>query len=101
MSPLTSDPEFNLALKNGDAVRIEMGAHVDEYPCQSAHTVVVGATPAKPVEGKQADVIKAANLCGEAILRLLKPGNSSVSVIDAVYKISEEFGCKPVTGMLH
>ena len=78
-----------------------MGAHVDEYPCQTAHTVVVGATSASPVQGKQADVLKAANLCGEAILRLLKPGNSSALIVDAVNKISEEFGCHPVTGTIY
>jgi methionine aminopeptidase len=31
LSPLISDPEANWTLANGDAVRIELGVHIDGY----------------------------------------------------------------------
>ena len=98
LSPLTTDEEFKIVLKAGDMVRIEMGAHVDEYPCQVAHTVIVGSSVENPVKGTQADVLKAANICQEAILRLMKHGNSSSLVVDAVEKITKEFNCNAVIG---
>lgn len=42
----------------------------------------------------------AAHLASEAALRLVKPGNETYEVTDAVNKIAEAFKCKPVEGML-
>ena len=44
MSPLSSDPEGSNVLKKGDVVRIELGAHIDGYIAQAAHTVIIGAS---------------------------------------------------------
>lgn len=41
---MKDDPEGDIVLKNGDVLRIEMGAHVDGFISQLAHTVVVGAS---------------------------------------------------------
>lgn len=65
-----------------------------------AHTIVLGASSENKVTGKKADVILAAHHASEAALRLLKPGNESYVVTDAVQKLSEAFKCKPVEGML-
>ncbi|KAI8811284.1 peptidase M24, structural domain-containing protein [Cladochytrium replicatum] len=100
LSPLSGDAESQIALKNGDTVRIEMGAHVDGYVAQVAHTLVVGASKENPITGRQADAILAAHTAIEAAIRLLKPGNTNWEVTDVVQKIAEEFGCKPVEGML-
>uniref|UniRef100_A0A8C2ISR1 Proliferation-associated 2G4, a n=1 Tax=Cyprinus carpio TaxID=7962 RepID=A0A8C2ISR1_CYPCA len=69
-SPLKSDPDYTL--KDGDLVKIDLGVHVDGFISNVAHSFVIGEAP---VTGRKADVIKAAHLCAEAALRLVKPGN--------------------------
>uniref|UniRef100_A0A8B9I0U1 Peptidase M24 domain-containing protein n=1 Tax=Astyanax mexicanus TaxID=7994 RepID=A0A8B9I0U1_ASTMX len=69
-SPLKSDPDYTL--QDGDLVKIDLGVHVDGFISNVAHSFVVGDAP---VTGRKADVIKAAHLCAEAALRLVKPGN--------------------------
>ncbi|NXQ24496.1 PA2G4 protein, partial [Alaudala cheleensis] len=72
-SPLKSDQDY--ILKDGDLVKIDLGVHVDGFIANVAHTFVLGASKENPVSGRKADVIKAAHLCAEAALRLVKPGN--------------------------
>ncbi|KND02646.1 DNA-binding protein, 42 kDa [Spizellomyces punctatus DAOM BR117] len=100
MSPLSTDPEGATVLKKGDVVRLELGAHIDGYIAQVAHTVVIGASKETPITGRQADAFQAAYLATEAAIRLLKPGKTNVEVTDAVQSIAEDFECKPVEGML-
>ncbi|NXR59760.1 PA2G4 protein, partial [Rhadina sibilatrix] len=49
-----------------------------------------------PVSGRKADVIKAAHLCAEAALRLVKPGNQNTQVTEAWNKIAHAFHCTPI-----
>lgn len=77
-----------------------MGAHVDGFIAVVAHTVVVGASSENKVTGRKADAILAAHYASQAALRLLKAGNESYLVTDAVQKCAESFKCKPVEGML-
>ena len=49
-SPLKS--ENDVTLKDGDVVKVDMGAHVDGYIAVVAHTYVIGATKDKPVTGR-------------------------------------------------
>ncbi|KAI9103014.1 peptidase M24, structural domain-containing protein [Phlyctochytrium arcticum] len=100
MSPLSSDPEGAVVLKTGDVVRVELGAHIDGYIAQVAHSVVIGATKENPIGGRQADAFQAAYLASEAAIRLLKPGKTNTEVTETVQKIAAEFDCKPVEGML-
>jgi len=97
-SPLVS--ESDVVLADGDVVKIDMGAHIDGFIAVVAHTVVVGSSASNPVTGKKADVLLAAQLCSEAALRLVKPGNETYQVTETVSKIAESFDCKPVEGML-
>ncbi|XP_013874218.1 proliferation-associated protein 2G4 [Austrofundulus limnaeus] len=97
-SPLRSDPE--VLLKDGDLVKIELGVHVDGFISDVAHSFVIGANKDNPVTGRKADVIKAAHLCAEAALRLVKPGNQNTQVTEAWNKIAKSFKCSPVEGML-
>nr|XP_014353229.1 PREDICTED: proliferation-associated protein 2G4-like [Latimeria chalumnae] len=74
-SPLNSDPDY--LLKEGDLVKIDLGVHVDGFIANVAYSFIVGVTKENPVTGRKADVIKAAHLCAEAALRLVKPGNQN------------------------
>ncbi|TDH14245.1 hypothetical protein EPR50_G00040330 [Perca flavescens] len=97
-SPLKSDPDY--ALKDGDLVKIDLGVHVDGFIANVAHSFVVGASKENPITGRKADVIKAAHLCAEAALRLVKPGNQNNQVTEAWNKIAQSFKCSPIEGML-
>lgn len=94
-SPLSSDAD--VVVKEGDMVKIDLGAHIDGFIAVVAHTVVAGKDK---ITGRQADVMLAAHLASEAALRLVKPGNETYAVTDTVDKIAESFGCKPIEGML-
>ncbi|XP_028824863.1 proliferation-associated protein 2G4 [Denticeps clupeoides] len=97
-SPLKSDPDY--VLKDGDLVKIDLGVHVDGFISNVAHSFVVGASKDAPVTGRKADVLKAAHLCAEAALRLVKPGNQNTQVTEAWNKIAQSFKCAPIEGML-
>ncbi|KAJ0178946.1 hypothetical protein K1T71_005721 [Dendrolimus kikuchii] len=94
-SPIPSETDY--VLKQGDLAKIDLGAHIDGFIAVVAHTVSVGGGE---VTGRAADVLLAAHYASEAALRLLRPGNENYAVTDAVQKISAEYGCKPVEGML-
>lgn len=97
-SPLKS--ENDVTLRDGDVVKVDMGVHVDGYIAVVAHTYVIGASKEKPVAGKVADAMLAAHYASEVASRLVKPTATSYQVTDAVQKVAEAFGCKPIEGML-
>lgn len=97
-SPLKS--ENDVTLKTGDVIKVDLGAHVDGYIAVVAHTHVIGASKDNPVTGKMADAMLAAHYASEVASRLVKPTSISYQVTDAVQKVAESFGCKPIEGML-
>ena len=97
-SPLASDPSSEQTLAKGDVVKLHVGAHIDGFAAISAETLVVGASPAEPVTGRKADVIKAAWTAAEAAMRIVKVGNKNWAVTDGVGKIVSTWDCKPVEG---
>jgi len=97
-SPLNSEPD--VVLKDGDMVKLDLGAHIDGFIAVVAHTVVVGSGKDNKVKGRQADALMAAHLASEAALRLVKPGGETYAITETVQKIAESFECKPIEGML-
>ncbi|XP_062397229.1 proliferation-associated protein 2G4b [Sardina pilchardus] len=97
-SPLKSDPDY--MVKDGDLVKIDLGVHVDGFISNVAHSFVIGASKDNVVTGRKADVMKAAHLCAEAALRLVKPGGQNSQVTEAWNKIAESFKCTAIEGML-
>ncbi|XP_005184671.1 proliferation-associated protein 2G4 [Musca domestica] len=97
-SPSKNDPDY--VLKDGDVVKIDLGAHIDGFIAVAAHTVIVGASADKKVTGRKADVTLAAYWAVQAALRLLKSGNNNYAITEAVQQISESYKCKPIEGML-
>jgi len=97
-SPLKS--ETAITLKDGDLVKIDLGAHLDGFPAVVAHSLVVGSSPEKKATGRHADVILAAHYAFEAALRLMKGGNENYMVTDNIQKVVGEFKCSAVEGML-
>lgn len=88
------------ALKDGDVVKIDLGVHLDGFIAVVAHTHVVGNSQGKPATGKTADAICAAHIAGDAILRLLKPGNKNTQIPDVVKAVTDAFHVTPVEAVL-
>ena len=84
-------------IEDGAAVKIDLGAHVDGYIATAAHTLVVGNAP---VTGEQADVMKAAQLASEVVIRKLRPGASTAEIGATIEKIAEDFGVNVVEGVM-
>ncbi|KAG9296628.1 hypothetical protein G9A89_002899 [Geosiphon pyriformis] len=99
-SPLPSDPEAALTLKNGDLVKVQLGAQIDGYAAITATTFVVGSSKDNPVRGRRADVITAAHLAAEAAVRLIRPGLQNMAVTETIQKIAKSFDATSVEGML-
>ncbi|EFX83265.1 hypothetical protein DAPPUDRAFT_315717 [Daphnia pulex] len=97
-SPLASDTDVEL--KDGDVVKIELGAHVDGFIASVAHTVVVGSSPSTKIAGRKADILLAAHYASEAALRLMKPGTETQAITSVVQTIAESFKCNPIQGRL-
>ncbi|KAH3678989.1 hypothetical protein WICMUC_001303 [Wickerhamomyces mucosus] len=100
LSPINADDSANRALKNGDLVKIHLGAQIDGFASNIAETVVVGASESEPVTGKKADVLTAAFKASEAALRVIKPGNKNYDVTKIVAQVASEYGVVPLEGML-
>lgn len=98
-APLPSSDAYSVALKSGDVVKIQLGAHIDGFPAIAAETVVVGASSSSPVEGAAADAIKAAYVGAETAIRLLKPGAITTEISKEVEKAIKQFDVRAVEGM--
>lgn len=96
-SPSKNDTDH--VLKEGDVVKIDLGAHIDGFIAVAAHTVVAGATT-DAITGRKADTVLAAYWAAQAALRLLKPGNSNNAITEAVNQVAEAYQCKAIEGML-
>jgi curved DNA binding protein len=97
-SPLQSDPDH--LVKDGDLVKVDMGAHIDGFIAVVAHSLVVGISEENKIKGRKADVVRAAHYAAEAALRLVRPGNDNNTVTDVIQKIGDAYKCKAIEGML-
>lgn len=96
-SPLA---EESMSLNHGDLVKIDLAVHIDGYIAAIGSTMVVGATAQEPAVGPKADVMHAAYTAIQMALRLMRPGNSNYLITDNYAKISTDFGCNMVEGVL-
>ncbi len=97
MTPLTADDEANVTLKEGDVIKITLGAQIDGYASIVSETTIVGKAV---VTGKVADAITAAWYASEAAIRTIKPGNKNWAITSIVDKVAAQYGVKPLEGML-
>lgn len=68
-------PEDSTTIKEGDLVKIQLGAHVDGFVGLVAHTMIVQSDAKATVTGKKADVVLAAYKAAQTAVRLFRPGN--------------------------
>ena len=96
-SPL---PENSTSIKEGDLVKIELGAHVDGFAGFAGHTIVVQSDAKAAVTGKKADVILAAYKATQAALRVIRPGQFNNKVTEIISKCCEAYGVNAMEGVL-
>lgn len=97
-SPLASykDP---VIIKDGDMVKVEIGAHIDGFPAFSAHTVVVGASKDNKITGRKADVMWAAYNAAQVAVRMLKPGTVNREITKVLQRTTQSYDCVPIQNM--
>lgn len=78
----------------------DLGVHIDGFIALVAHTIVVGASADKPVEGRAADAILAAYNAIQVAYRLLKPGKLNSEVTSHIAKVNESYKCNALEGVL-
>ena len=96
-SPL---PEDSTNIKEGDVVKVQLGAHVDGFGAIVGHTVVVQSNKNAAVDGKKADVVLAVYKAAQAALRLIRPGNTNKQVTHTIQKVCDAYEVDPVEGVL-
>lgn len=71
-SPLTTDEaEAGVTLKEGEAIKIQLGAQIDGFATWVGDTILVGSKGA--VSGREADLFLATYYANELLLRLMVP----------------------------
>lgn len=98
-SPLDNESSV---LSAGDMVKIDLGCHIDGFIAVLAHTVIVKEEEGVQAEitGKQADVLHAAEVCAQVAHKMLRVGNTTSNITDALKKVSEAFDVSLCQGVL-
>jgi len=73
-TPLTSDEaEANVTLKEGEAVKIQLGAQIDGFGTIVCDTIIIPSSESKEITGRNADLLLATHYANELLLRLMVP----------------------------
>ena len=81
-----------LVFKNGDVVKLDVGAHVDGYIADTAVTVEVGTS-------KYIDLIKASSDALDNILDFIKPGIALFEIGKIVEETISSYNFKPIDNL--
>jgi len=74
-------------LKEGDLVKIDMGAHIDGYIADTAITVDLG---------EHGELVECAELALKRAIEVIEPGITTSEIGEAIENTAKEFGFKPV-----
>jgi curved DNA binding protein len=88
-SPVVDKKE---CIRDGDLVKIELGAHIDGYPATVGFTVLVNESK-MDIKDKRADVLRAVAECSKEILKVMVPGRTNRDVTKIMEKYSELYKC--------
>jgi len=88
-------------LKKGDVVKLDLGVHLDGFAALAATSFIYGVDEIKSVaEEKKQKVMLAAHTAAECAIRMMKPGTTNTAITEMFKKVSEEFGCECLEGVL-
>ena len=83
-------------LANEDLVKIELGAHIDGYTANLAHTLIIGGK----AKDKKAAVTLAAYDAFLAATRTIKVGATNHEVTANIQKVCDQYEVEPMQGVL-
>jgi len=96
-SPLPSE-ELE-PLKVGDAVKIDLGCHIDGYIAVAAHTLVVSESADSPPETVDSELGNVAVAAYNAMLvaaNAIKAGATNTEVTEVVQRVASSYGVNPI-----
>lgn len=91
------DSAADIKLKEGDLVKVELGAHIDGFPAMIATTIVVGDKDNAENEA----LLHAVKQLAEAGQRALQPGSSSVEVVRELKEKAAQLQCLHIEGIVN
>lgn len=97
------DPEVGgeaATLKDGDVVKLDLGVHIDGFAALAATSFLFNTEEAKEVDEKKLKVLQAAQTASECAIRMMKPGTKNTDITEMFKKVSEEFECECLEGVL-
>jgi curved DNA binding protein len=96
------EPEFDVIMKSGDVVRVEVGCHIDGFIGTGAHTIIVDAAADKVAHpetyARKTRVMTAAWQAAEAVLRLMRPGTTNEEITEHIARIAHSYNVQGVQG---
>lgn len=92
-APLKSE---SVLLAEGDIVKINFGVHIDGFPVELAHTVVVGST----TDDNKLKALSSAYLALETAVKSLKPGVHNGRITEIYNEVASSFESQTLEGVL-
>jgi len=83
--------EDKTVIKEGDYVKMDLGAHIDGYIADTAVTVKVGH--------KSDEIIEASEKMLETALKMFKPGTTLGEIGEAIENVAKEFKMNPIRNL--
>ena len=88
----TPSKETDITFRTGDVVKIDIGAHVDGYPGDTAATVEVGTR-------NHTSLIEAAESALEMSIEMLSPGTTVSAMGEAIERAIKSSGFRPIQNL--
>ena len=92
-SPLKSE---SVLLAEADIVKINLGVHIDGFPVELAHTLVVGVT----TDANKLKALSSAYLALELAVKNLKPGVHNGKITEIYNEVASAFESQTLEGVL-
>ena len=87
------DWESEMTLRNGDLVKLDVGAHIKGAKADNAMTIEVGS------KGKHTDQIKAAKEARDAAIEKMHPGTPWYEIGAAAEQVTKDAGFEPIRNL--
>jgi len=99
--PIENPKEGDAAtLKDGDLVKLDLGVHIDGFAALAATSFLYKTESAADADEKKQKVLQAALTASECAIRMMKPGTKNTELTEMFQKVSEEFDCQCLEGVL-
>lgn len=88
----TPSKNDSVVFRTGDVVKIDVGAHVDGYPADTAATVEIGTK-------NYSQLISCADEALKVVIEMISPGTSLAAIGEAVQRVITSAGYRPIENL--